>query len=243
MSVIIGKIVFAVASTELITCIASRKLVFQRESYAKLVSSFERAKIRRDKTLVSLAAKREAGEKNKSHQRAQKTRDKDAKKLQRDEQELSALAAEVARRHTMAAFYSSLAFLILYRILAAEYAGQVVAVLPFDFPLLRRITFRGLSDLPVAKVHARWMQFTDNESGPSFPGVTHAGQGCSFAFIYILCSLSVKIMVNMAFGTKPPPGADNGVGTLIEAPQSLALMKSFGLDTDDVKEAKKAVGL
>lgn len=147
----------------------------------------------------------------------------------------------------MAAFHSSIAFLILYRILAAEYAGQVVALLPFDFPLLQRITFRGLSsDMSVAEVHSRWIQSTGGpgvENVPLFPEVISAGQGCSFAFIYILCSLSVKMMVNMAFGTKPPPGADNGVGTLIEAPQSLELMKSFGLDTDDVKEVKKSVGL
>lgn len=247
----IGKIVFAVASTEFITCIVSRKFIFQRESYKNLVSSFDRAKARRDKTIASLAAKKEASDKNKTQQRAQKTRDKDAKKLQRDEEELSVFAAELARRHTMASFYSSIAFLILYRILAAEYAGKVVGLLPFDLPMLQRITFRGLSPMPVAEVHSQWMQFTERRpemtsleaSTPLFPDVTSAGQACSFSFIYILCSLSVKMMVNMMFGTKPPPGADKGVGTLIEAPQSQALMKSFGLDTDDVKEAKRAVGL
>lgn len=246
----IGKIVFAVASTELTTCILSRRLIFQSESYTKLVSSFERAKVRRDKTVASLAAKKEAREKQ-SKQTSHKSVEKEAKKLQRENEELSALAAEVARRHTMAAFYSSIAFLILYRILAAEYAGKVMALLPFEpFHLLRRITFRGLSDMTATEVHSHWMQSseggleatTPGGNAPLFPDVTNAAQACAFPFIYILCSLSVKMMVNMAFGTKPPPGADSGVGTMLEAPQSQKMMKNFGLDAEEVKEARKAVG-
>lgn len=77
---------------------------------------------------------------------------------------------------------------------------------------------------------------------PILPDVSSASQACAFAFVYLLCSLSVKMMVNMAFGTKPPPGADDGVGTLIDAPQNQKMMKSFGLDTGDVKEARKVVG-
>jgi len=245
----IGKIVFAVASTEFLTCILSRRLIFQSESYTKLVNSFERAKVRRDKTDTSVAAKKTAREKQ-SQQKSQKSVEKDAKKLQRENEELSGFAAEVARRHTMAAFYSSIAFLILYRILAAEYAGKVVALLPFEpFRLLRRITFRGLSDWTATEVHSHWMQSeggpeatTPGENASLSPDVTSAAQACAFAFIYILCSLSVKMMVNMAFGTKPPPGADDGVGTLIDAPQSQKMMKNFGLDANEVKEARKAVG-
>lgn len=247
----IGKIAFSVACTELISCILSRKIIFQSESYAKTANSFERAKFRRDKTAASLAAKKAAREKQ-PQQASQKSIDKEEKKLQRENEEMSAYAAEVARRHTMASFYSSIAFLILYRILAAEYAGKVVGLLPFEpFNLLRRITFRGLSDRTFVEVHSHWLQSkgggpeatVPGGKGPITPDVASAGQACAFAFIYVLCSLSVKMMVNMAFGTKPPPGADDGVGTLMEAPQSQKMMKNFGLDAEDVKEARRAVGL
>lgn len=235
----IGKIVFSVGVTEFLTCILSRKLIFQSESYSKTVSSFERSKFRRDKTAAAVESKRAARE-NKPQQTSQKSIEREEKKLKRDQEELSALAAEVARRHTMAGFYSSLAFLVLYRILAAEYAGRVVALLPFEpFNLLQRMTFRGLSDRTVAEVHTYWAQ---SKGGGPEADVTNAGQACAFAFIYILCSLSIKMIVNMAFGAKPPPGADEGVATLIEAPQSQKMMKSFGLDAEDVKEARKAVG-
>lgn len=233
---VIGNIVFSVAATEFVACILSRKFIFQSESYTRTVSTFERAKARRDRTAASLAAK----EAKQSQKPSQKNVDKEAKKLQREDEELSALAAEVARRHTMANFYPSIAFLILYRILAAEYAGKVVALLPFQpFNLLQRVTFRGLSDMTVKEVHSLW---TDSGS-PVSPDVSSASQACAFAFIYILCSLSVKMMVNTAFGTKPPPGADDGVGTLMEAPQSQKMLKSFGLDAEEVREARKAVGM
>lgn len=251
----ISKIVISVATTELITCLLSKKLVFQSESYIKITSQFNRSKFRRDKTATALATKK-ASRETKPAQTSQKSIDKEEKKLQRDNDELSGYAAEVARRHTMAAFYSSIAFLVLYRILAAEYSGKVVALLPFEpFNLLQRITFRGLlsdSVVSVAEAHSHWVT---HGGGPEAtipgvakaaaavrPDVTSAGQACAFAFVYILCSLSVKMMVNMAFGTKPPAGADDGVGTLIEAPQSQKMLKTFGVDAEDVKDARRAVG-
>lgn len=199
--------------------------------------AFERAKERRDRTAASLAAKESAREKKPQKLSSHKA-DKEAKKMQRDDEEMSALAADVAKRHTTGNFYPSIAFLILYRILAAEYAGKVVALLPFQpFNFLQKITFRGMSTVAVKDVHALWV-----ESGSVSPDVSSASQACAFAFIYCLCSLSVKMMVNMAFGTKPPPGADQGVGTLIESPQSQKMMKKFGLDAEDVKEARRTVG-
>lgn len=247
---VIGKVAFAVASTEFLSCIIARKWIFQSESYKRTKKSFERAKERRDKTATSLAAKQAAREKQ-SKQTSQKSVDKEAKKLLRENEELSSLAAEVARRHTMANFYPSIAFLILYRILAAEYSGKVVALLPFKpFHLLQRITFRGMSELTAEEVQSLWMQSEGGPdatipgaSAPMSPDVSSATQACAFAFIYLLCSLSVKIIVNMAFATKPPPGADDGVGTLMEAPQSQKLMKNFGVDAAEVKEVRKAVGL
>lgn len=254
------RIIFAVSLTEFASCVVARKVIFRSESYVRSVGAFERAKARRDKTAASLAAKRATraeqlsnpGKKQKvMHQATQKSTEKESKKLQRENDEMSALAAEVAKRHTMGSFYSSIAFLILYRVLAAEYAGRVIALLPFKpFNLLQRITFRGLSDKAVDEMNALWLR---SGGGPEatagganahvLQDATSVSQACAFAFIYVLCSLSVKMMVNLAIGVKPPPGAGDGVGTLIDAPQSQKMMKNFGLDPNEVKEARKAVGL
>ncbi|KAL7481451.1 hypothetical protein ACHAW6_007133 [Cyclotella cf. meneghiniana] len=261
----IFKITTAVATTQLIADVLSHRYIFQSESYLRSVSSFERARIRRDKTAAAIAAKKQAdadataddnanlnvaaGGKKKTPQPRQRTpppasgtksAEKDRKKIQRENDEAAALAAEVARRHTAAGFYTSLAFLMLYKILAAEYAGRVVGVLPFEpFRLLQRVTFMGLGGakkMSVGDIQSLWSEATVS------PDVTSVSQACAFAFIYMLCSLSVKMMVNMAFGTKAPRGADDGVGTFIESPQSKKMMESFGLDVNDVKEARSAMG-
>ena len=254
----IGKIIFAVATTQLTADLLARRFIFQSEAYARSVSAFERAKARRDKTAAALAAKQalqneqqnqkqlNPGKKNTQQPVSQKSAEKDAKKLQRDNDELSELAAEVARKHTVAGFYSSLAFFILYKILAAEYAGKVVALLPFEpFQLMQKMSFRGLADAAglssVREVQALWIQSPGTNSSLS-PNVTHASQGVSFIFLYLLCSFSVKMMMNMAFGVKPPPGADDGMGTLIDSPKSKKMLEQFGLDPNDVKEARDSVG-
>ena len=218
----IGHIAFAVGATELISCVLARKFIFQSESYTRTVSAFERAKARRDKTVASLAAKQ-------AQPKSQKSTEKDKKKFERENEEMKSLAAEVARRHTLANFYQSIAFLLLYRVLSAEYAGKVVALLPFQpFKLMQKMTLRGLT-LP-------------SETTLVFPDVSNASQACGFAFIYIMCSFSIKMMVNMSLGTKPPPGADDGVGTMMETPQSRKMMETFGVNADEVQEARKLMG-
>lgn len=236
----IGNIVFAIGLTEFIACIISRKVIFQSKSYTSLIEKFERAKYRRDKTAASLAIKQ-------LNTKSQKSAEKEAKKLKHEQDEFGALAAEVARRHTMANFYPSLAFIILYKVLSAEYSGQIIALLPFrPFNFLQKMTFRGLSALSAKEVHALWVQ-SKGESDPTTilsGDVSSTTQACAFAFIYCLCSLSIKKMVNDMFGTKPPPGADDGIGTLMEAPRHQQVMRNFGVDPDELKVArKKGLGL
>ena len=107
------------------------------------------------------------------------------------------------------------------------------------------MTFRGLSStLTVQEMHTLWLQSKGIDDATILTtDVSNASQACSFAFIFMLSSLSIKMMVNMIFGTKPPEGADNGVGTLMEAPQSRRMMKNFGVDADEIREARKAVGM
>lgn len=260
----IGKIIVTVGITQLTADLLFRRYIFQSESYQRTVSSYERAKSRRDRTAASIEAKNNkqqvdpknaAGGKGGKQQQAPsaKSLEKDQKKLQRENEELSAIAAEVARKHTMSGFYTSIIFLFLYKILSAEYAGKVVGVLPFQpFKLLQRMTFMslgGASKMSVGEVQTLWVE---SFGGPDAtvpgadasmpPDVQNVSQACAFSFIYMLCSLTVKMMINMAFGTKAPRGADEGMGTFMDSPQSQKMFKAFGMDPDEVKEVRAAVG-
>lgn len=242
----IGNIALAIGITELLACIISRKLIFQSKSYTRAVRDFEKAKARRDKTVAALAVKHPS-----QLPKSQKNADRDKKKLEFENSEVSSLAAEIAKRHTQSNMFQSIAFLVLYRILAAEHASTVVALLPFQpFALLQRVTFRGFTDLTVGEVQSLWMERSQGgpdatvpgAMGPVHPDVSTAAQACSLAFIYFLCSFSIKAIVNKAFGTKPPSGADDYVGTVIEAPQGQRMLKNFGLNAEEVKEARKVFG-
>lgn len=245
----IGNIALAVGFTELLACIISRKLIFKRKAYTRAVADFEKAKARRDKTLASLAVKHPS-----QQPKSQKHADRDKKRLEWENNEVSSLAAEIAKRHTQASVCQSIAFLILYRILAVEYAGNIVALLPFEpFTLLQRVTFRGFSNVTVSEVQSLWMEQSHGgisgpeatipgALGPVHPQVSSASQACSLAFIYFLCSFSIKVIVQKACGTKPPPGADDYVGSVIDAPQGQKILSNFGLKAEEVKDARKVLG-
>jgi uncharacterized membrane protein (DUF106 family) len=166
--------------------------------------------------------------------KSQKSIDKDTKQMEWQEEEMKSAAADVARHHTSANFYQSIAFLLLYRVLATEYVGQVVAVLPFvpsttfPFSLLRKMSFRGLT-LPVEYV-------------PVSSDVKSPSQACAFVLIYMLCSFSIKLMVNMIAGTNPPKGADAGVGNLIDSKPGQQLMEKLGMNSEELQDARKVLG-
>ena len=197
---------------------------------------------------------------------------KEAIKLKREEEELSGLAgmyyvlslyvyiihhvfhhiiccsslyfakAEVARRHTMANFYPSIAFIFLYRILASEHSGKLVGLLPFQpFNFLQKVTFRGLSTTMSAnELNVLWLQSKELDATKILSlDVTNVSQACAFAFIYVLCTLSIKKIVNDIFGVRAPEGA-SGVGTMLDSPQNQKILSSFGLDAKEMKEARKA---
>mmetsp|Transcript_8569 Transcript_8569/g.17283 ORF Transcript_8569/g.17283 Transcript_8569/m.17283 type:complete len:265 (-) Transcript_8569:45-839(-) len=257
----IGKIVLSVGVTQLLADLLSRKFIFQSDSYKKSVATFQRAKDKHDKTAAALAAKRllyeaqqqsNPGGKKSSQQISAKSLEKDEKKLKFESNDVTATAAEVARRHTSANFSTAIVFFLLYRILAAEYSGKIVALLPFEpFHLLQKMmTFRGLAGAAgfdsSTEFHFLWVKAVGagGESitkpmAPLSPDVNHASQACAFAFIYFLCNMSVKVVINMILGEKPPPGADEGVGTLMNSPQSKKMMDAFGVDPQEVTGLKK----
>jgi hypothetical protein len=117
-----------------------------------------------------------------------------------------------------------LIFLALYRILAAEYYGKVVAVLPFvPWSFLKRLTMRGLE-----LAHPR--------SSIADAAVADPAQAGSFALIFFLTTLSVKYIVHEVVGVKPPPGADKGMFGILDNPKNQAMLKKFGFDPDYYKQ-------
>eukprot|EP00986_Skeletonema_menzelii_P011799 scaffold6187_cov139-Skeletonema_menzelii.AAC.17 len=251
----IGKIVLSVGVTQIIVDLLSRKFIFQSDSYKKSLATFQRAKDKHDKSSAALAAKRllyqeqqrNPGKKS-TQQISAKSIEKDEKKLKFESDDVSATSAEVTRRHASANFSTAIVFFLLYRILAAEYSGKIVALLPFEpFHLLQKMmTFRGLTGAAgfqsATEFHFLWVKAVGagGESitkpmAPLSPDVNHASQACAFAFIYFLCNMSVKVVINMILGEKPP----EGVGSIMDSPQSKKMMETFGVDPDDMTGLKK----
>ena len=181
-------------------------MVYSSDSYKRAVGALERSRWKLNKA-------EEDAKKNEKH----------AKRLQRAKDDFGEACSEVARRHTGPSMISSVFFVILLRILGTEHKGNVMAILPFvPFNLFRKLSARGLdwTDVP-------------NEA---LNGLTvETNQATSFLFIYLLCSLSVKFFVNKAFGAQAPTGADNGIMSIMESPRGQKIMKSMGIDPDDLK--------
>jgi len=247
----IGKIALSVGVTQLLADLLSHKLIYQSDHYKKKAATFQRAKEKHEKTAAALASKRRMYEEQKrdqkrnilgkktSQQISEKSLEKDEKKLKFESDDLTRLADEVVRSHKFATIYASIASLLMFQKLKTEYSGKIVALLPFQpFYLLQKMTFWGLAEAAGVKssteFHFQWVKALgageDSITKPTspFPAVPHASQACAFAFIYFLCSMTVKMMIGMIFAVKPPPGADETVATLFER-KSKNIMEKFGL--------------
>ena len=123
---------------------------------------------------------------------------------------------------------------------------MLVGLLPFQpFNFLQKVTFRGLSTTLTAKeINILWLQTMQTKELDATKilslDVSNVSQACAFAFIYILCTLSIKKIVNDIFGVRAPEGADGGVGTMLDSPQNQKILSSFGVDAEEMKEARKA---
>merc|ERR1711862_1075964 len=101
------------------------------------------------------------------------------------EDDMNAISAEGAKRHVMPTFLTSFVFLILYRILSAEYSNKVIAVLPFEpHWFIKKVTSRGLKFVDL-------VQQEENDDG-----IINTNTACSFAFVYLLCTMSCKFMAS-----------------------------------------------
>ena len=213
------KIAATVAIVQAVCDLLANRYVFASETYERVISRLRRAEMLKDKAVNSKGTNAE----------------KHAKRLAKAEEERAALAAEVARRHTMPSMLTSVVFLLLWKILGSENHGKIVAVLPFQpFGFLQRLTLKGLEisdellNLPKTAVA--------NARGEMVVHVSIVSQACSFAFIYVLCSLSVKFVVNKLLSKKPPKGADGGLYDMVGNPQVQRSLRAFGIDVDELKK-------
>ncbi len=99
-----------------------------------------------------------------------------------------------------------------------------MGVLPFvPYNFISKVTARGLDWKAVDGVAL-------NEATSMYPK-----QALSFFFVYALCAMTVKYYVNRAVGQKPPKGADGGISTVMESPIGQSVMRSMGVDPEDLK--------
>jgi len=213
-----------VAVTQALCDLAANKFVYNCENYKNRVSTLERMRSKRDKALAQPAPQ----ESTKQSKTNAKAIDKYNKKMLRAEEDFALAASNVATKHTGPRFLISVIFFILYRILNTEYQGKVMAILPFSpWKIIRRFSMRGLQfeEGFVVETASRRLESVN--------------QACSFLFIYLLCNMSVKFMVNQVIGTKPPKDADKGVLNMVDDPRGQKILKEFGVDTDEINEIRK----
>jgi hypothetical protein len=136
------------------------------------------------------------------------------KRTLRADEEFKDAVAQVTRKHALSAIISSFLFLFIYTILSRHYKGKIVAVLPFSpWPLVQRmVTKRGI-------------------------GATEDPRACGFFCVYILCTFSIKFMVHKLLGVTPPKGCES-ITAILDTPKAQKLLKDFGLDVDEILEAR-----
>ena len=207
----ISNIVVTVGMCQLILDLLFNHFVYKGKAYQRSLSNFERTKSKLARAEIDL----------------KKSEQKHRKKYDRAEAEYSQACADVARRHFVPQFTTSICFLILLRILGAEYSGKVVGVMPFvPFNLMTKMTTRGLLDWKSVPLEDL------KEAGTSM----QPQQAFSFLFVYVLSSMTVKYYVNKAVAIQPPPGADGGIQTVVDSPMGKAVVRSMGIDPDSLKE-------
>jgi hypothetical protein len=171
------RIATTVGTVQVLCDLISNWRIYGKEPYQRALGALSRQKWKRDKVLAdskadSKEAKKDAKETSNGGKKGNSKVDKHAKRLQRAEDDYLEAASEVARRHTLPGVLTSVLFIILMRILGAEYSGQMIGILPFaPFSFLQRFFGRGL-------------EFGDLAFESTSDRVTETSQACSFVFVY-----------------------------------------------------------
>lgn len=213
-------IVGTVAVVQFLCDLVARFMIFQKQPYQRSLKNLESIQIKHDKLEKEIATK--------SKTQNPKQQEKLLKRLKVITDDLGEARADVAKRHSFPGMITSIVFFMLMRVLWTEHGGKVIAVLPFTpITLLRKLTLRGLDFGSNTNTN---IQFPENST------VTSADQACNFIAIYVLSTLSVKYYINKLFGVHPPPGADQGLMTVMESPTVAKGMRQLGVDPDALKD-------
>ena len=218
------RIAVTVGTVQLILDLLSYWWVYSKEPYQRSVERLERLRVRWEQVQTksnreqqqgsaASATTTSSGKKGPGTTTTTTSRrqDQSAKRAQRAEDEYKNELAMVARRHTVPNVAASLVFLVLMKVLGTELKGHVIAVLPFEpIRLLHRITGRGLEFGEAAAAADE----DDEVAGGMGAAVA---QACSFTFVYLLSSMSVKYYVHQLFGYAPPRGADS-ITAMVDSP-------------------------
>mmetsp|Transcript_8077 Transcript_8077/g.16777 ORF Transcript_8077/g.16777 Transcript_8077/m.16777 type:complete len:211 (+) Transcript_8077:101-733(+) len=202
----ISSVVLTVGFWQLVIDLLSNQMVFKKDPYQRSLRTMERFKGKVDRAENDL-----------------KKSEKHRKKFDRAKAEYQGACADVARRHFAPNIMGSLFFIILLRILGIENQGKVMGLLPFIPPsFISKVSARGLDWRSVDALAL-------NEATSM-----HPKQAFSFFFVYAMCAMAVKYYVNRAVGQRPPKGADGGISTVMESPIGKSVMRSFGVNPDDM---------
>lgn len=250
----IVRIMSTVAITQAICDLIANRIVYSKDKYRSTLSQLRRAQEKLDKAVLAAAAATTASSNNKnangngngkhnssSQKLGPKGLEKQAKRIQRAQDDVGEARANVAKCHTGPGIWTSVVFFILYRVLNLEYQNKIIGILPFvPFKLLQRVSTRGLAfeDGFEWVISASSSTQDGGGSGGGIVRVTHLEQACSFFLIYMLSTLTIKKLVNRAVGTPPPKGADKGIFSLFDDPKSQAILQSVGVDTEEINEMR-----
>jgi Integral membrane protein EMC3/TMCO1-like len=218
----ISSIFVTVAVTQLLCDLVAHRFVYSSEAYERAMGRLSRIQYQHDK----LSA-RAGGNSNSSSNSGSD------KKWTRAVADLKEARSDVTKMHFVPQVLSSLVFVVLYKILAAEHVGHVVGVLPFvPWKFFQKITLRGIDFGPT--MPSPWDATAATPPG----GVTDPAQGCAFLLIYLLCTMSIKFYIHQAVAVQAPKGADGGIMTVLEDPKSQKILKAWGLDNETMDGKK-----
>ena len=194
---------------------------------------------------------------NKNHKRGISNIEKQQQLVQRLTEEYNHRLSTVALIHTRPFVITGIIFLILMKVLGTEHQNKIIAILPF---VPYRWVQRFLSQRGLQQIHPFWFGETNNSdetativlqellsnvnstytmsrtAGDTIGSITSMGQICSFTFIYMLTSMSVKYYMNQLFTTPPPKGAESYITLMMDTPQTQAMVqRATGIDPKSLK--------
>jgi hypothetical protein len=255
------QIVTASALIQCICDIGAHYIVYQKESYQdlldKLASSQSKLltaqnKLKTEETTTTVAnnnSSTKGSDKSSSNKKSITNVEKHQQLIQRLEEEHNHRLSAVALAHFRPFVFTGVVFLLLMRILGTEHKNKIIAVLPFvPYRFIQRfLSLRGL------QINPQWFNVNNvddtsiliqellsnvnntyavsHAASGKVNSITSIGQICSFTFIYMLTSMSVKYYVNQLLTTPPPKGAESYVTTMMDAPKTQEMVKgATGID-------------